>query len=91
MPTIILLDVSLSMIKPAFLPSDGTTIGDDEITRRDLAQTGLNHLFDYIAAHDKMEFTALVIYSSLYEVVVPFTRDYGELKVRLGSTQILID
>ena len=80
MPTVVLLDVSLSMTKPVSAPIPDSNV--EETTRRHLAQIGLSHLFDYIALNDKLEFTAFVIYSSLYEVVMPFTRDYAELKVR---------
>ncbi|XP_022108011.1 integrator complex subunit 14-like [Acanthaster planci] len=84
MPTVILLDVSLSMTRPV-AAAEG---GGEAITRRQLAEAGLSALFDFVAANDKLEFTALVIFSSLWEVVVPFTRDYNELKKALYSVEI---
>ncbi|XP_038072885.1 integrator complex subunit 14-like isoform X2 [Patiria miniata] len=85
MPTVILLDVSLSMTRPV-APAEGSS-GGDVITRRQLAEAGLSALFDFVAANDKLEFTALVIFSSLWEVVVPFTRDFAELKKALLSVE----
>lgn len=77
MPTVILLDVSLSMCRPIF--------SSDEYQRRNLALHGLNTLIDYLAANQRLEFTMLVQFSSLWEVLVPFTRDYDKLKAALTS------
>ncbi|XP_077989090.1 integrator complex subunit 14-like [Glandiceps talaboti] len=75
MPTIVLVDVSLSMARP--LPP---TDGGEEYQRRNLANHGITSLLEYIATHSRLEFTALAVYSSLWELIVPFTRDYNELK-----------
>ncbi|XP_070542502.1 integrator complex subunit 14-like [Ptychodera flava] len=75
MPNIILLDVSLSMARP--LPP---TDGGEEYQRRHLAQHGITSLLDYMATHSRLEFTSLAVFSSLWELKVPFTRDYNELK-----------
>ena len=86
MPTVILLDVSLSMTQPVSSTDGGSSnssSSSEPITRRQLAEAGLNTLLDFIAANNKLEFTTLVIFSSLWEIVVPFTRDYNELKVKL--------
>lgn len=54
MPTVILLDVSLSMTRPVQL-SDGT-----ETSRKQLAVNGINAFLDYLSVHSKLEFIALV-------------------------------
>lgn len=54
MPTVILLDVSLSMTRPVQL-SDGT-----ETTRKQLAVHGINAFLDHLSVHSKLEFISLV-------------------------------
>ncbi|KAF2361295.1 Reverse transcriptase domain [Trinorchestia longiramus] len=81
MPTVILLDVSFSMCRP--VPSDGTTEeeeGNAPILRKDLAALACCQLLDHLTLTNKLEFVSLVIYSSLYEVVVGFTRDYSSVR-----------
>lgn len=82
MPTIILLDVSLSMLRPV------TILDCNEIyQRRHLAVHGINTLLDCMATHCKLEFTALMAFSSLWEVVQPFSRDYETLKAALSRVE----
>ncbi|XP_033634370.1 integrator complex subunit 14-like [Asterias rubens] len=91
MPTVILLDVSLSMTQPVSSTDGGSSnssSSSEPITRRQLAEAGLNTLLDFIAANNKLEFTTLVIFSSLWEIVVPFTRDYNELKKAVHTIEI---
>ena len=85
MPTLVILDASLSMMRPLTASSSQVSDASSVETRRSAAQTCLCSLFDYIAANDRMEFAALVVFSSLFEVVVPFTRDHHELKVHMYS------
>lgn len=54
MPTVILLDVSLSMTRPVQL-MEGI-----ETTRKQLAITGINAFLDHLSIHSKLEFIALV-------------------------------
>lgn len=56
MPTVILLDVSLSMAQPVVVPDSEKV----NLTRKTLAIHGLNVFLDYLAAHSKLEFVALV-------------------------------
>ncbi|KAL1513544.1 hypothetical protein ABEB36_002944 [Hypothenemus hampei] len=77
MPTVILLDVSLSMSRPVQL-SDGT-----ETTRKQLAINGIEAFLDHLSVHSKLEFIALMAFSSLYEERCPFTRDYNVIKSEL--------
>ncbi|XP_050305476.1 integrator complex subunit 14 [Anthonomus grandis grandis] len=81
MPTVILLDVSLSMTRPVQL-SDGT-----ETTRKQLAISGINTFLDHLSIHSKLEFIALMAFSSLYEERCPFTRDYSAIKAELKNIE----
>lgn len=63
MPTVILLDVSLSMTRPVQL-SDGT-----ESTRKQLAEIGINDFLDHLSIHSKLEFISLV---SIYDLYICF-------------------
>lgn len=60
MPTVILLDVSLSMTRPVQL-SDGT-----ESTRKQLAEIGINAFLDHLSIHSKLEFISLVSIYSIF-------------------------
>lgn len=77
MPTVVLLDVSLSMLKTV---EENEQQGDASINKRLLAIRGLYSFFDYLSLNCKLEFTALIAFSSLWEIAVRFTRDYDELK-----------
>ncbi|XP_059809138.1 integrator complex subunit 14 isoform X3 [Hypanus sabinus] len=79
MPTVVLLDVSLSMTRP--VPLEGT----EEYQRKHLAAHGLSMLFEHMATSYKLEFTCLVAFSSLWELMVPFTRDYNALQEALTT------
>lgn len=82
MPTVVLLDVSLSMIRRLQTPDD------QDSQRRHLAVRGMYTFFDYLSSRFKLEFTALVAFSSLWEIVVPFTRDYEALKQGCMSVDV---
>uniref|UniRef100_A0A3Q3J484 Integrator complex subunit 14 n=1 Tax=Monopterus albus TaxID=43700 RepID=A0A3Q3J484_MONAL len=81
MPTVILMDVSLSMTRP--VPLDGS----EEFQRKNLAVHGLNMLFEHMASNYRLEFTALMAFSSLWELLVPFTRDYNALQEALSNLE----
>lgn len=78
MPTVVVMDVSLSMTRPVSIE------GSEEYQRKHLAAHGLTMLFEHMATNYKLEFTALVVFSSLWELMVPFTRDYNTLQVHKG-------
>lgn len=82
MPTVILLDASLSMSRPVII-SDC----NEEYQRRHLAIHGLNSFLDHLAVNFKLEFVSLVVFSSLWEIVVPFTRDFENVKSQLGKVE----
>ena len=77
MPTVVLLDVSLSMLKTI---QDGEQQVDNSVNKRLLSIRGLYSFFDYLSENCKLEFTSLIAFSSLWEIVVRFTRDYDALK-----------
>ena len=77
MPTVVLLDVSLSMLKTL---QDGENQTDSDVNKRLLAIRGLYTFFDHLSENCKLEFTALIAFSSLWEIVGRFTRDYEALK-----------
>lgn len=77
MPTVVLLDVSLSMLKHLH---ENEKQADNSVNKRLLAIRGLYSFFDYLNENCKLEFTALIAFSSLWEIVVRFTRDYDALK-----------
>ncbi|XP_028966546.1 integrator complex subunit 14 [Galendromus occidentalis] len=82
MPTVFLVDASLSMCKPVSLQDRA-----EPMQIRHLAAEGLNHLLQYMAIHCKLEFCSVVVFSSLWEVVEPFTRDFDALRDRLTRLQ----
>lgn len=54
MPTIVVLDVSLSMTR--LVPGQG----EDQITYHQLAVQGINQFLDYLATTSKLEYVSLV-------------------------------
>lgn len=62
MPTVILLDVSLSMSRP--VPTSDAT---ETHTRFTIASTAINTFLDYLSVHAKFEYVSLVTFSSVYE------------------------
>lgn len=83
MPTVVVMDVSLSMTRPVSVE------GSEEYQRKHLAAHGLTMLFEHMATNYKLEFTALVVFSSLWELMVPFTRDYNTLQVGAVNTKAI--
>lgn len=73
MPTIILLDVSLSMCRLA------NHVGDP-IEVKQHANVGVGTLLDYFAQNTQLEYTALIVFSSLWEIRHQFTRHHESIK-----------
>ncbi|XP_037268128.1 integrator complex subunit 14 [Rhipicephalus microplus] len=82
MPTVILLDVSLSMCRPVT-----TSDSAESLQLRQLAVHGINAFLDHMAQHCKLEFCAMVVFSSLWELMVPFTRDTESIKATLAQME----
>ena len=78
MPTVVLLDTSLSMRRPAFKTNQ------DE-TRHSLACKGLEWFFDFMSKCFSYEYTSFHTFSSNFETMVTFTRDYTQLKDKLAD------
>jgi hypothetical protein len=86
MPTVLLLDVSMSMSR--MIPVTATSSPAAEpCSYRQLAIRAINSFLDHLATNNKLEFVSLVIFSSLYEQLVPFTRDYMEIRNMLGKLE----
>lgn len=88
MPTVVLLDRSLSMRRPAGGASSGSSDAQDEETLHGLACKGLEWFFNYMHEYYSLEYTSLFSYSSECEILVPFTRDYDQLKEKLVDLSV---
>ncbi|CAK1548511.1 unnamed protein product [Leptosia nina] len=78
MPTVLLLDTSLSMSRP--VPSSDSS---ENHTRLTIASAAINTFLDYLSVHAKLEYVSLVTFSSSYEVSIPFTREYDNIRAKL--------
>ncbi|XP_057551181.1 integrator complex subunit 14-like isoform X1 [Hippopotamus amphibius kiboko] len=85
MPTVVVMDLSLSMTQPVSIE------GSQEYQHKHLAAHGLTMLFEHMATNYKLAFTALVMFSSLWELMVPFTRDYNTLQEALSNVVLVRD
>ena len=96
MPTLILIDSSLSMLRPAHRPRDGATNGTEDgavngsspssnVQLMDLAKWGVDWLLSHLEKSYKMEQVALLSYSSQCDLVVNFTRDIPELRAKVTT------
>jgi len=83
MPTVIALDVSLSMARPATLPD--TT---EQYQLRHLAIHGIQAFLDHLTHSYKLEFVSLVAFSYLYQQLVKFTRDFQAIRAALDKMEV---
>jgi len=83
MPTVVALDVSLSMVRPVALHESS-----EEYQLRHLAIHGINTFLDYLTNSNKLEFVSLVAFSYLYEQLVKFTRDFDSIKTALNKIEV---
>lgn len=60
MPTVIALDVSLSMRKTVAGGSVGEGLHSEQLTTHHLAILGINNVLNYLQTHSKLEFVSLV-------------------------------
>lgn len=96
MPTIILLDVSLSMCRSVrnaaavSAPPTGKAgaSGDDRIEVKQLANVGIGALLDYFAQNAQLEHTALIVFSSLWEIKHQFTRHHESIKNKIYDLEL---
>lgn len=89
MPTLILIDSSLSMLRPANKPSSevGTpeSRDNDVFELMDLAKWGIDLLLGHIEKAYKMEHVAILSYGCQCDLVCPFTRDISELRAKITT------
>ena len=93
MPTIILIDSSLSMQRPANKPSSERpsepstpeSRDNDAFELMDLAKWGIDLLLGHIEKVYKMENVAILSYGNQVELVCPFTRDISELRAKITT------
>ncbi|KAG5318313.1 INT14 protein, partial [Pseudoatta argentina] len=83
MPTVIALDVSLSMRRRGSMIGNEYSPNYESLTRHQLALHGINTLLHYLQVNSKLEFVSVIAFSSLYEVICPFTRDYEGIRSKL--------
>ena len=88
MPTLILMDSSLSMLRPSSRsPENGGDNGFDHIAEpfqlMDLAKWGVDWLLSHIEKVYKLEHVAVLDYASQCDLVVPFTRDIAEVRAKV--------
>ncbi len=81
MPTVFLVDRSLSMMRPV-------SSEEGSPSRLELARQGVSWFFDYLSQYYPLEYTSLLTFSSSCDVVVPFTRDYETLKTKLDEVSV---
>lgn len=82
MPTIFLLDNSLSMSKNEY------ELNEKLITKRELSHSIIKRIVQHISSTDKFEYFALVAYSSTAQVVSEFTRDQAKFFEQLDTLKI---
>eukprot|EP01135_Chromosphaera_perkinsii_P003735 Nk52_evm53s252 gene=Nk52_evmTU53s252 len=73
MPTVVLLDTSLSLCRPICNSDAG-------FRRQDVLQLGTLHFLKLLETKCPFELCALFTFSSSCHIVSPFTRDYAKLK-----------
>lgn len=82
MPTVLLLDRSLSMRR-------SVSRDHSETTRHDLACRGLEWFLRYMKDRFPLEYASLLSFSSQCDVVVPFTREYEQLIEALEKITVM--
>ena len=93
MPTLILIDSSLSMLRPANRPptlertSESSELSreNDAFELMDLAKWGIDLLLGHIEKVYKMEHVAILSYGCQCDLVCPFTRDISELRAKITT------
>lgn len=79
MPTILALDVSLSMTRKC-------EVGESE-TFHQLAVNGINQFLKYLSENSKLEQVAFLVYSGQTEITVEFTKHYDLIKEALNKIE----
>lgn len=82
MPTVVVLDCSLSMK----CPTDRKVYNSP--SHLALAVDGIAWFFDYLADKFPLEYTAILTCSSVCKILTPFNRDYQKLKAKLDGITV---
>jgi len=85
MPTVLIVDSSLSMARLACPRSPESPGSPQDLELRHLAVHGLNQLLDHIEQTCRLEHVALFSFSSSCEVASSFTRDLDQVRSKLSS------
>lgn len=88
MPSLILLDVSLSMARGWRDASGDASLSQSRSNVLNLATIGITTLLDFFSQSCKLEYVSLLQYSSLWEALVPFTRDYQVVREKVKTCTI---
>ena len=81
MPTVLLLDNSLSMLCP--VAPTTTAEGNTAECYLELAKVGLERVLAHLEAKFKLESVSLMTFSSTYNVLAPFTREVSSVRNKL--------
>lgn len=82
MPTVVILDCSLSMKCPVDRKAPSSS------SHLTLAVDGITWFFDYLADKFPLEYTAILTCSSVCKTVASFSRDYQKLKAKLDGITV---
>ncbi|KAL9930827.1 integrator complex subunit 14 isoform 1-T1 [Glossina fuscipes fuscipes] len=82
MPTIIALDISISMQRVIAGRSEELAL-----TYHQLALKGISQFLEHLGAAAKLEYVALITFGSSCELKVDFTRDYDQIKQTMKKTE----
>ena len=82
MPTVVILDCSLSMKCPVDRKAPNSP------SHLTLAVDGITWFFDYLAEKFPLEYTAILTCSSVCKTLAPFSRDYQKLKAKLDGITV---
>ena len=87
MPTIILLDSSLSMLRSATKQSEKPSENGSEegFQLMDLAKWAIDHLLNHLEKVYKLEHVAVLAYANQCDLVVPFIRDIPEARAKVTT------
>uniref|UniRef100_A0A1A9W427 Integrator complex subunit 14 n=1 Tax=Glossina brevipalpis TaxID=37001 RepID=A0A1A9W427_9MUSC len=81
MPTIIALDISISMQRN--IPGRSE---ENALTHHQLALKGISQFLEHLGSA-KLEYVALITFGSICELKVDFTRDYDQIKQSMKKTE----
>ena len=82
MPTVVILDCSLSMKCPVDRKAPNSS------SHLTLAVDGITWFFDYLAEKFPLEYTAVLTCSSVCKTLASFSRDYQKLKAKLDGITV---